>query len=133
MKNLSSVQACLIWSDLEQAYYGDAAYGGDVAEIYAYKFMQFHPLYHANVVKPESGLYKEAEQSAVRQAADSLYEILVLFTEKREVIVEIHVGYYGDPKGWQKVDEWLRDYWFNHRIHVRIRHKKGGDVEESKC
>ena len=39
MKNLSPVQACLIWSDLEQAYYGDAAYGGDVAEIYAYKFM----------------------------------------------------------------------------------------------
>lgn len=36
-------QALSIWSELEQAYYGDNAYGGDTAEIYAYRLQPADP------------------------------------------------------------------------------------------
>ena len=43
MKNLSMVQALEIWSDLESAYYGENSFGGDTAELYAYRFLPFSP------------------------------------------------------------------------------------------
>jgi hypothetical protein len=39
MKSLSIQQELLVWSELTAAYYGENKYGGDTAEIYAYRLM----------------------------------------------------------------------------------------------
>lgn len=43
--HLSMLEALRLWSDLEQALHGTNGYGGNVAEIYAYRFGGFPPGY----------------------------------------------------------------------------------------
>lgn len=43
MHNVSMIQALSVWSELEQAYYGDNGFGGDTAEIYAYRLARQTP------------------------------------------------------------------------------------------
>lgn len=44
MHRLSLVQALSLWSDLDDAYYGKSGFGGEVAEIYAYRLMPYAPM-----------------------------------------------------------------------------------------
>ena len=43
MHNLSLTQALGLWGDLVEAYHGVNPYGGDVAELYLYRFMRDCP------------------------------------------------------------------------------------------
>lgn len=123
MKNLSPVQACLIWDDLVEAYHGNHPYGSDVAELYAYRFMRYDPVAHANVAAKDSKIFIEAQNVVVSEAAQSLYEILALFQKTRDC--EILIQDWGKGAGaWYPLGTWVANILFDHRIHVRIVPKK---------
>ncbi len=105
MLHLSQAQLIRLWSELEQAYYGDNRYGGDTAEIYAYTVMEHSPIFaHADG-------FEQRKQEHYHQAAKTLYEVLTLFETMRECQVYIND---------MRLGEWLCRDTFDHRVHVRI-------------
>jgi len=105
MKNLSMVQALEIWSDLESAYYGENSFGGDTAELYAYRFLPFSP-------RATMGKVPQAVKEQAFQAAGSLHEMLFFFKKVHED-VEFEID--GLP-----FDDHLDMDEFQHRVHVRV-------------
>ena len=97
--DLSARQACLLWSQLEQAYYGDNSYGGNTAELYAYKF---------GVDRPENSPEVEMEQ------AGKLYSLLVLFASQRRCQIWVDG---------RRLGFWALKRPFVHRVHVRVERK----------
>lgn len=99
------IQALSIWSDLEQCYHGTNKYGGDTAELYAYRFMPNNPTTHHSPFNAEH----------YSNAAQSLYAILKHFEQIREcsIMVQMHDKFV-------PLDESLKSYSFHHRIHVKV-------------
>ena len=100
MINLSQNQLLELWSDFEQAYYGDHPYGGDTAEIYAYRLLQYDPT--------QSRPWRDEQRI---QATNSLRAVLDLFCKKRSCRATID----GVPR-----TKWKSR--FDHRCHVKIVH-----------
>jgi len=73
MINLSINQLLFVWNELVSAYYGVNAYGGNVAEIYAFRLLPCDPL-------AEHG-DKEAQDERMMLAAESLFAIMRKFSE----------------------------------------------------
>jgi hypothetical protein len=109
MKNLSMVQALEIWSELESAYYGQNGFGGDTAELYAYRFYSYSP--SAVIGKTPSAIREQAFD-----ASGSLHEMLFFFKKVHEG-VEFEID--GLP-----FDDHLDMDKFPHRIHLRVIRKK---------
>ena len=105
---ISAAQAIDVWSELETAYRGENHYGGDTAEIYAYTLMPYSPSYARD---RHSALFIQEHVQMERRASEALYELLVLFAEKRECRIEVE-GHELGP--------WLRKTPFSHRCHVRV-------------
>lgn len=91
MTSMSIEQALGVWSQLEEAREGKSSYGGDVAEIYAYR-MNPHSPRMMNNSDDEFGPRFEA----------NLRWIIGEFEKRRGCKVEI-----------------LDDTWF-HRVHVKV-------------
>lgn len=110
MHNLSMTQALSIWSDLDDAYYGQHGFGGHVAEIYIYRLMARDPIREARL-KP--GLDPEPEPRAdTIRANESLRALLLHFASMREAMV--------------RVDGRLLELWSwpeSHRLHIEVRPK----------
>lgn len=112
MHNLSMVQALGIWSELEDARQGLNGYGGDVAELYVYRFMPHDPLVARSA---EVGAAGDLVQEAYDQANESMHNLLRHFAKKRRVRIDIE-----GPHGWTGVGGWLKAARYTHRVHVRV-------------
>lgn len=106
LEDISMIQALDVWSELEQAYYGDASYGSDTAEIYAYKLQRFNPKF-----MHDGNWREEAVITEGFAAAKALYGLLDRFCEVRNCEAEID----GFPLG-----SWFLERPFVHRCHVKI-------------
>jgi hypothetical protein len=106
MIRLSQMQLICLWSELEQAYYGDNKYGGDTAEIYAYTVMPFSPIF----MHPDPA-FMDRKQEYYQQAAESLVAVVALFAEQRSCWVYIDA---------LTPAEWLKVTVYDHRCKVRV-------------
>ncbi len=115
MNNISMNQALSIWSELWQAYYGKNGFGGDTAEIYAYRLMPYVPDVHAhhNSQYRESQSYIFRNMDVSEKAAHSLCELLYAFQKETNCDITIDGESIGD---------WFHDQGslFDHRCHVKI-------------
>ena len=115
MMNLTMVQALSLWTDLMQAEHGCNGFGGDTAEIYAYRLQPCNPS-----AKPplcgEIGINAAREQGLI--ASRNLYEILSHFRDERGV--DVHVACSRTDDG-RRVGEWMLSEVFEHRTQVRIK------------
>ncbi len=115
MNNISMNQALSIWSELWRAYYGKNGFGGDTAEIYAYRLMPYEPVVASdNPQFRETQLFKEHSNVAIVKATSSLYALLTKFQIDADCQITI------DDK---EIDEWVKTEIFDHRCHVRVIHK----------
>lgn len=115
MYNLSMIQALGIWSELEQAYYGDNGYGSETAEIYVYRAMPYSPTAHSRCSNPESSLAKEATTEVVKNANMSLYNLFKMFAKLRHCVITVE----GRPLG-----KWVITSENGHRWHVHVKSKR---------
>lgn len=115
MTNLSMAQALSLWTDLMQAEFNRHGFGGDTAEIYAYRLQPCCP----SAEPPLCGkLGEDAAREQGLLASRNLYEILAHFRDVREVDVFVGCGRFDDG---QPLGEWMLSEVFNHRTQVRIK------------
>jgi hypothetical protein len=96
-----------LWSELEQAYYGDARWGGDTAEIYAYRFLSMNPsrMFYTGEIK------QRAEAEDALQAKAALLSLCRLFAKERDALITIDG---------LAIDEWEKVAVYDHRAHVKV-------------
>lgn len=114
MHNLNIVQALSVWTDLSDAYHGRNKFGGHVAEIYIYRFMVRNPNYDAwlnDQQKFNVGLIHDEAMRALDTANESLYSLLMHFSEVRDADIEIEERALG---------QWLTRARFSHRVHIEV-------------
>jgi hypothetical protein len=104
MIRLSMAQALSLWTDLEAALRGEAAFGGHVAELYVYRCMSMTP----------RDMFRDAH--AVRAANESLHSLLVHFATERNADITILEG----REKSVELGEWLKTSDNTHRWHVRV-------------
>lgn len=104
--NLPIYQIMTLWGELVEAYHGVNHYGGNVAELYAYRFQPNNPA--ARELLSFEGFKKEAEI----EAADSLHNILTLFKKEYDCIIKIDGKAFNS---WRKSRQR-----FSYRVHVTV-------------
>jgi hypothetical protein len=105
---ISTIELLGLWADLIDAEYGTNGFGGDTAELYAYRFGALGPTWYRMLdTDKDHAWVVEAE----RESSARLYALLALFRDRREVDVEIDGRAFGD---------WLKSERFGHRVHVRV-------------
>ncbi len=109
MDNISINQALSIWGDLWQAYFGKNGYGGDTAEIYAYRLMPNEPCLFG-----VGDYFKERQAEVYRNAAYSLRDIVWKFCQDNDVLCLMDG---------ENCDDWVRHTIFDHRCHIKVIHK----------
>lgn len=110
LHTLSMEQALSIWSELEQAYYGDNSYGHDTAEIYIHRLLTGAPRNpdHMDL----TGIVGEMTRESYDNANCALHDLLQMFKVSRsKVKVEIEG---------RELGEWLKTARFCHRVHVKV-------------
>jgi hypothetical protein len=100
--DLSARQACGLWSELEQAYFQQNLYGGDTAELYAYRF---------SVGELGGACERPGAAEDALLAARRLYGLLQLFQEVRRCRLWVSEKAFGS---------WVIKYPFIHRVHVKV-------------
>jgi hypothetical protein len=117
--DLPADSAIGVWHDLERALAGDNGYGGDVAEIYAYRLMpqrikdRFDPVLGATKAEEQ----QEAKAVAALVAGKNMTLILRRFAELHEgVIFSIE-----DRSGFRPIDLAAEEFPpFDWRVHLRV-------------
>lgn len=107
MINVPLTEILDIWSELDDCYHGKNGYGGDICEIYAYRFWRDMP--SIRELPRRSDIRQKAEKEREQIAKASLLAILSLFREKRRCAIFID----GLPMYCERFD-------FSHRVHVRV-------------
>ena len=102
LASISMKNALHLWSELEAAYFGINKYGGNVAEIYAYRLIPNHPSYGAN---------KELDAELDLERASALHSILTEFNKHRGCLIKINDRTLGN---------WLITEEFGHRAHISV-------------
>ena len=87
---VSPIEMMKLWGDLVECYHDVNQYGGNVAEIYAYRFMSFNPTIHSEGLKPENKFRIEKEVEIVSLAANALASICEEFSRNFDCIVTIN-------------------------------------------
>ena len=109
LNSISINQALDLWSELEQAYYDNNGFGGNVAEIYAYRLMPYSPLY---VKGSQQGVIWSDEAERVEgNVMDSLYELLKMFKDKRGCKIYVDGKLFG---------KWIKSQRNLHRWHITV-------------
>lgn len=116
MLNLSMPQALSIWTDLVKAEFGKHGFGGNTAEIYAYRLQPCNPSADASAGK----ISEEARREQGLIAARNLYALLSHFRDERKVDVFVACGRMHDGR---PLGEWMLEEEFHHRTQVRIMKK----------
>jgi hypothetical protein len=127
MHRLSIVQALDLWSELEDARNGKAGYGGDVAEVYVYRFAPWSPSTIAFLSGPSSpvGFLSTEARDVLLDANESFRNLCLHYAKERNAIVEIQ-GFRRteESDGFVPIDEVVRFPHMmqeGHRHHVRVR------------
>jgi len=94
---MSPLEMAQVWGELTLAHCGRNRFGGDVAEIYAYRFGQW-------------GVARPGHRDLVA-AAEAMHDLLATFAAHFECSIYIE----GRPLG-----PWLRKLPFQHRVHVQV-------------
>lgn len=106
---ISIEQALFIYDELVLAKYGENGFGGDTAEVYAYKLMPNVPSYNMHLTDDETLMVE-------KKAAEELYSICEIFASKHKVNIEIDDI---DAKLWlNRVRAEIER--FNYRIHIKV-------------
>lgn len=121
---MSMVQALSLWTDLEDALRGTHGFGGNVAEIYVYRFMPDQPLVARYMSEPRHRWPDFANES-VQRANESFYNLLIHFAAERDAIVQVKKDVGGQ---WMfvPVGEWLKTCGESHRFHVEVTPREPG-------
>lgn len=117
MLNLTIAQALSVWTDLVEAEFGKNGFGGDTAEIYAYRLQPCNP---SSEGPGQGRLFEDARREQGLIASRNLYELLTHFRDSRGVDVFVGCGRFDDGK---PLGEWLIEEPFNWRTQVRVRRK----------
>ncbi len=106
-----------IWSELDDCLHGKNGYGGNDAQIYAYRLTRYNPTIHSHGGFPKgTDSRAKAEIESHQAAVDSLLDILSLFAEMRQCSIIID----GEP-----MSGWHRKNWdFSHRATIGVRAKE---------
>lgn len=98
-----------LWSELVEAYHKINRYGGDIAEIYAYRFQNNNPILHITD-------RKQLELITGRQ----LTQLLRLFCTEYLCTIEVN------KMTLTEIEELVEEgcFKFDHRVHVKIMHNK---------
>jgi hypothetical protein len=115
MENISMNQALSIWDDLWLAYSGKHPFGGDTAEIYAYRLMPYSPLATLGI-----GDLSAKEFANACHARKSLATLLWKFEVEHDCGIEVD-GL--DISIWHTTAE------FSHRCHVKVINKEKTNVK----
>ena len=111
---MSMAQALAIWTELERAYFDKNGFGGNKAELYAYRFVPYCPA-AANQAIRASNLAHAAVREQAQLAWKGLVSILGHFGETHEdVKIFVNDKPFDDFKQCSDKKE------FHHRVHVRI-------------
>lgn len=105
--HLSPLGLLDIWDDLLTARYGDNSFGGDTAEIYAYRCVG--PGTAGTIFGAAVGT--AMARDAALEAAQGLHAVLELFAARHRVTIEVD----GYPFG-----AWVATTPFSHRAAVRV-------------
>ena len=98
-----------LWGELVEAYHGKNGFGGDTAELYAYRFNRDNPVRRAAA---DTSLAKDAAREAAMEAKTSLWELCRLFREEWQADI-----YVDDQTLWN----WFQTAGgFDHRAHVQV-------------
>ena len=95
MLELTLKQAMLVFGELVQCYYGEHKFGGDTAEIYAYRLATGTPtvataLSAAVAQLTQSAMYLDALQEFGGEAAANLCGICKVFSEAYDANVSVN-------------------------------------------
>jgi hypothetical protein len=113
---MSVRQILSVWSDLVDAYYGKNGYGGDTAEIYAYRLLRDNPTRYLAVDGTQTKNDALAEDANL--AACNLYGMLMAFTECYPD-ARIYPDCTKDKNG-RALGKWYTRVQLDHRTCVRI-------------
>jgi hypothetical protein len=116
--NISIPQALDVWADLEEALRGENSFGGNVAEIYAYRLQVYDPSVRGGMLK-DTSYGREAQIQQSRDAGRALVALLLYFCERRNAVAFIETPVHGFVP-LEQVAEDLNIAGFDHRIHVRL-------------
>jgi len=118
MLNLSTLDLLGLWSDLCDAYHGRNGFGGDTAEIYAYRCGRPSPASSST-----GPLGRQVKREDAERAAASLVAVCQLFEREHscEVLLDTGAPRTGpdDPSSWRRAGPWFDA--FDHRVQVRVR------------
>ena len=111
MIHCSMAQALSVWSDLEVALAGTNKFGGDTAEIYAYRLQEYSPYVASGSDGPFT---REAKLEAAQRASDTIAELLKHFAKTRSAKIWVD-GI--SLSRWKRMPE-------PHRFHVKVTPRK---------
>lgn len=109
LEYLSQKQLVTLWSELEQALYGDNKFGGDTAEIYAFTLMRYNPCWEYG---KDSDVFKRSEFDRQSEARSALIAVCDWFQDERSAYIEIDGESFNV---WKR-----RPHIFDHRVHVKV-------------
>ena len=111
---VSVIELLKLWGELIEAYHGVNGFGGNVAEIYAYRFQRYSPLAHT---QPVYEMGQEELHVINLKAGNSLVALVEEFCNQYECKAMIDKI---EPETWcRRLNSGLIE--FNHRAHVNVR------------
>lgn len=101
-----------LWGELVECYYDVNGYGGNTAEIYAYRLMPYSPSVHNGA--PMTDLKEQRSQELNAVAAGALASLCEEFEQQYECQIEIDG---------RSITSWYMSYRdsFDHRVHVEVK------------
>ena len=110
---VSIIELLRLWGELVEAYHDKNGFGGNVAEIYAYRFQRYSQLAH---LQPITKMGEEELHLISIKAGNALIALVEEFCSQyhcKAMIDEI------EPDTWcRRLNSGLIE--FNHRVHVTI-------------
>jgi len=111
--SISTLELLKLYSELIEAYHSINTYGGDEAEIYAYRLLPHSPFLNKDMTGP---IALEEKSKLYKQAAHALHDLCYMFKKQYDCKIRIDNIHY---------DLWIKKIGnnFQHRVHVKILHK----------
>lgn len=106
---LPAIELMFLWSELVECWHGVNGFGGDTAEIYAYRFYRYSPALDGAKMSD----WKERNSERRANACEGLCELVRIFCQRYNCKATID----GDGLELWKVRNLLH---FDYRAHVRI-------------
>ncbi len=125
MHSMSTKQTLDVWHELELALQGKNGFGGDTAEIYAYRLTPSNPSLEGNGIynaleNPRSYSHEEAIEY-VNQTRRDLCDLCRYFEKTTESSVQMVLSRF--PLNTISLDAWEasgNDMLFVHRVHLQV-------------